>query len=78
MSCRKDHSRESNAFSKSMKSNKPGMFFSVAYWIIQSISLVFSPINLPFKNPVWSWLIRFGSTSLIRFAIDFAAILACF
>ena len=71
----KDHSSESKAFSKSIKSNSPGMFFSAAYWMMQSISRTFSPINLPFMNPVRSLLIRLGSTDLIRFARAFAAIL---
>ena len=40
-----------------------------------SINLMFSPINLPFRKPVWSLLISFGITDFIRFAIAFAAIL---
>ena len=47
-----DHSRESKAFSKSINSSNPGIFSSVAYWIIQSMSLMFSPMNLPFIKPV--------------------------
>ena len=71
----KDHSSESKAFSKSIKSSKPGMLFSEAYFIILSISLMFSPINLPFRKPVWSLFISFRITVFIRFAIAFAAIL---
>ena len=47
-----DHSRESKAFSKSMNSSNPGIFFSEAYWIMQSMSLMFSLMNLPFIKPV--------------------------
>ena len=47
----KDHLSVSNAFSKSKKSNKPGIFFEAVYVIRLSISLIFSPINLPFINP---------------------------
>ena len=47
----KDHSSVSNAFSQSKKSNKPGIFLEAVYVIRVSISLIFSPINLPFINP---------------------------
>ena len=47
-----DHSSESKAFWKSIKSSKPGMFSFVAYWMIQSMSRIFFPINLFFMNPV--------------------------
>ena len=47
----KDHSSVSNAFSQSKKSNKPGIFLEAVYVIRLSISLIFSPINLPFINP---------------------------
>ena len=47
-----DHSRESKAFSKSMNSSNSGIFFSEAYWIIPSMCLMFSPMNLPFIKPV--------------------------
>ena len=33
----KDHSSESKAFSKSIKSNSPGMFFSAAYVLDDAI-----------------------------------------
>ena len=71
----KDHSSKSKAFSKSMKSSKLGMLFSETYFMILSISLMFSPINLPFRKPVWSLIINFGMTVFIRFAIAFTTIL---
>ena len=48
----KDHSIESKAFWKSIKRSKPGIFSFVAYWMMQSMSQIFSPINLFFMNPV--------------------------
>ena len=51
------------------------MLFSEAYFIILSISLMFSSINLPFRKPIWSLFISFGITVFIRFDIAFAAIL---
>ena len=48
----KGHSRESKAFSKSIKSNNPGTLCCVAYWMMPSISLIFSPMNRPFIKPV--------------------------
>ena len=75
MSIIKDHSSESNAFSKSIKSNSRGIFFSAAYWMMLSMRRMFSPMNLPLINPDWSLFIRFGSTNLIRFAMALATIL---
>ena len=69
------HSSESNAFSKSIKSNKPGMFSCEVYSIILSINQTFSPINRPFRKPVWSLLMSPGITAFTQFAIAFAAIL---
>ena len=71
----KGHSRESKAFSKSIKSNNPGTLRCVAHWMMPSISLIFSPMNCPFIKPVSSLFISFERTVFIRFAIAFAAIL---
>ena len=65
----------SKAFSKSMKSRRPGIFFVLAYLIMLSMSLIFSPIVLFFRKTVRSLLMIFGRTFLMRFAIDLAAIL---
>jgi len=40
-----------------------------------SIKRIFSPINLPLINPVWSLLMSFGRVAWILFAVDFAIIL---
>ena len=65
----------SKAFSKSMKSRRPGICFVLAYLMMLSMSLIFSPIVLFFRKPVWSLLMIFGRTFFMRFAIDLAAIL---
>ena len=44
----------SRAYSKSKKSSKPEIFLVAANVMTPSISLKFSPINLPFINPVSS------------------------
>ena len=71
----KGHSIVSKAFSKSKNRSNPGIFLSFAKPITLLISRMFSPMNLPSIKPVWSLFIRSGSTVLMRFAIDFAAIL---
>ena len=65
----------SEAFSKSMKSRGPGICFVLAYLMMLSVNLIFSPIVLFFRKPVWSLLMIFGRTFLMRFEIDLAAIL---
>ena len=54
----KDHSTESNAFSKSRNINSQGMLRATVWFMKPSINLMFSPINLPLRkplrNPVWS------------------------
>ena len=62
------HSKESNAFSKSMNSNIPVSFLILAYCMLSKIVLIFSPIYLSFMKPFWSSAIIFGSTFLIRAA----------
>ena len=42
----------SNAFSKIVKKIRPGLFSSSALSIISKSNLMFSPIYLPFMNPV--------------------------
>ena len=69
------HSSVSKAFSKSKSRIKPGIFVLAVLLIMLSIKRIFSPINLPLINPVWSLLISFGRVAWILFAIDFAAIL---
>ena len=71
----KGHSMLSKAFSKSMKSRRPGICFVLAYLMMLSMSLIFFPIVLFFRKPVWSLLMIFGRTFLMPFAIDLAAIL---
>ena len=39
------HSKLSKAFSKSMKSSKPGLFLSLVKFIISSIVRIFSPMK---------------------------------
>ena len=65
----------SKAFSKSKSKIKPGIFLLAVYLMMLSIKRIFSPINLPMINPVWSLLMSFGRVAWIPFAIDFAAIL---
>ena len=65
----------SKAFSKSMKSRRPGICFVLAYLMVLSISLIFSPVVLFFRKPIWSLLMIFSRTFLMQFASDLAAIL---
>ena len=44
---------ESNAFSKSINSKIPGIFFSWVFCSTSYMIRVFSPINLFFKKPFW-------------------------
>ena len=44
----KSHSIESKAFSKSKKTAIPGIFFVLVKFIVSAISLILSPMNLPF------------------------------
>ena len=64
----------SKAFSKSMKSRRPGICFVFAYLMMLSMILIFSLIVLFLRKPVWSLLLIFGRTFLTRLAIDLAAI----
>ena len=45
------------------------MFPASAKFMTPSISLMFSPINRPFINPVWSLFTSFGSTNLQKRAL---------
>ena len=63
----KGHSRESNAFSKSIKNNKPGTLCCIACWILPSISPILSPMNC-------SFFIRFERTDFMRLAMALATI----
>ena len=49
----------SKAFSKSEKKIRPGLFSSSVLSIISKSSRMFSPIYLPFMNPVCELLIIF-------------------
>ena len=71
----KDQESESKAFSKSMRNNKPGIFYSSVNCNRSYISLVFSPINLPSMKPVCSVLIKLFKTCSILLAIEPDAIL---
>jgi len=51
---------ESNAFSKSIKTKIPEIFFTFVYCIRSFKSLTFWPINLSFIHPVWSEWISLG------------------
>ena len=42
-----DHSSQSKAFSKSIKSSKPGVFSFAAYWMKQSMSQILSVLHEP-------------------------------
>ena len=61
--------------SKSISSINPGIFCSSVKCKISYISRVFSPINLPAINPVWSVLINLFRTCFILFAMEPDAIL---
>jgi hypothetical protein len=60
----------SKAFSKSINSKRPGISSSSNLSIKSYISLVHSPIYLPFKNPFCVSLIIFRSIGFILFAIQ--------
>ena len=70
----KGHFMLSKAFSKSMKSGRPGICFVFAYLMMLSMILIFSPIVLFCRKAVWSLLLIFGRTFLMRLAIDLVAI----
>ena len=72
--CKYFNSMESKAFSKSRKTARPGMFFTLVKDIISDIILILSPINLPLTYPVWLELIIVGKTFSSRRAKAFAAI----
>ena len=59
---------------RSEKNIKPGMFCSSVISMI-SKSLIFSPINLPFMNPVCALSIILVIIGFILFAMAFVAIL---
>ena len=66
----------SKAFSKSMRSNNPWIFFFSFVNCNESLtSLVFSPINLPSMKLVWYVPINLSNTSLILFAMKPNAII---
>ena len=64
----------SKAFSKSEKKIRPGLFSSSVLSIISKCSRMFSPIYLPFMNPVCELLIIFVITCFTRFAMALVAI----
>ena len=64
----------SKAFSKSMKSGRPVICFVFAYLMMLFMILIFCPIVLFLRKPVWSLLLIFGKTFLTRLAIDLAVI----
>ena len=70
----KGHFMLSKAFSKLMKSRRPGICSVFAYLMMLFMILIFSPIVLFPRKPVWSLLLIFGRTFLTRLAIDLAAI----
>ncbi len=72
---RKCQFRESNAFSKSILSNTILFLVCSEKNVTSSSSLIFSPIYLFFKYPVWSPLIIDGKMSFILYAINLAIIL---
>ena len=62
----KDHSIALKAFSKSIKRSNPGICFDSAYLIMQSRSLMFSAVNMPFIYSVWSLLTKPGKKIIKR------------
>ena len=66
----------SNAFSKSINNNMPGMFCCFVYSITSIIDLATSPMNLSLTSPVWLVCIISGRTLIILAAITLEAILA--
>ena len=70
----KGHFMLLKAFWKSMKSRRPGICFVFAYLMMLSMILIFSPIVLFCRKAVWSLLLIFGRTFLMRLAIDLVAI----
>ena len=70
----KGHFMLSKAFSKSMKSRRPGICFVFAHLMMLSKILIFSSIVLFCRKPGWSLLLVFGGTFLMRLAIDLVAI----
>ena len=57
------------------KKIRPGLFSSSVLSIISKSSQMFSPIYLPFMNPVCELLIIFVITCFTRFAMALVAIL---
>ncbi len=72
---RKFQFRESNAFSKFILSNIMLFLVYSEKSVTSCSSLIFSPIYLFFKYPVWSPLIIDGKMSFSLFAINLAIIL---
>ena len=67
-----DHSNESNAFLKSSETRMPPFFSTLVNSIMSLISLIFSPMYLPFIKPVWSKCTNAGNTTsnLLANAVD--------
>lgn len=61
---------ESKAFSKSTNIKRSGILLYSVKCIISKTSLIFSPINLPFRNPVWSLFINLLRTVFILSAMQ--------
>ena len=69
----KGHFMLLKAFWKSMKSRRPGICFVFAYLMMLSMILIFPTIVLFCRKAVWSLLLIFGRTFLMRLAIDLVA-----
>ena len=65
----------SKAFSKSEKKINPGLFSSSALSIISKSKRMFSPMYLPFINPVCELCTKLEITPLTRLAMPLVAIL---
>ena len=62
-------------FSKSEKNTSPGKFCASVVSNTSQISLIFSPIYVPFMKPVCDLFIILGNSGFILFTITFVAIL---
>ena len=67
-----DHSNESNAFLKSSQARMPPFLSTLVNFTVSLISLIFSPMYLPFKKPDWSVCTNAGNTTsnLLAIAVD--------
>ena len=67
-----DHSNESNAFLKSSETRMSLFLSTLVNSIMSLISLIFSPMYLPFIKPVWSVRTNAGNaaSNLLAIAVD--------